>query len=96
MAERLHSTRRRAQAMGRFADSALRLVNPPRLLVVAGMLLCALAACSKHSGADHGRSSMSERQRDSTIAKSRLPGAGVVGRALAVSDSPAARAARLD
>ena len=76
MAERLHSTRRRAQAMGRFADS--------------------LAACSKHSGADHGRSSMSERQRDSTIAKSRLPGAGVVGRALAVSDSTAARAARLD
>ena len=82
MADRLHWRR--------------RLVDSPRLLVVAGMLLCALAACSKHSGADQGRLRLSERQRDSTIAKSRLPGGGVVGRALAVSDSTAAREARLD
>ena len=82
MADRLHWRR--------------RLVDSPRLLVVAGMLLCALAACSKNSGADHGRLGLSERQRDSTIAKSRLPGAGVVGKAMAVSDSTAAREARID
>jgi len=89
MAERLHSTRR-------LVNPTRRSVYSPRLLVVAGMLLCALAACSKHSGAERGRSAMSERQRDSTIAKSRLPGGGIVGQALAVSDSTAARAARLD
>ena len=67
-----------------------------RLLVIAALLLCAFVGCSKRSGADHGRPAMSERQRDSTIAKSRLPGAGVVGKALAVSDSTAAREARVD
>lgn len=37
-----------------------------------------------------------ERERDSTIAQSRLPGAGGVKAALRVSDSAAARRARLD
>jgi hypothetical protein len=37
-----------------------------------------------------------ERERDSTIAQSRLPGAGGVKAALKVSDSAAARRARLD
>ena len=37
-----------------------------------------------------------ERERDSTIAQSRLPGAAGVKAALKVSDSAAARRARLD
>jgi hypothetical protein len=37
-----------------------------------------------------------ERERDSTLAQSRLPGAKGVGAALKASDSAAARAARLD
>jgi hypothetical protein len=62
----------------------------------AGAMILALAACSKHSEADRSRPAMSERQRDSTIAGSRLPGAGTVGKALAASDSASARAARAD
>ena len=65
-------------------------------VLTAGVMILALAACSKHSGDDRARPVMSERQRDSSIAKSRLPGAGTVGKALAVSDSASARAARAD
>jgi hypothetical protein len=67
-----------------------------RCCIVAGVLVCALGGCSKNSGADRDRGTMSERQRDSTIAKSSLPGSGTVGKALAASDSAAARAARID
>ena len=65
-------------------------------LVAAGLALCAIIGCSKHSGTNDGRPAMSERQRDSTIARSRLPGGGVVGMAVSVRDSAAARAARAD
>jgi hypothetical protein len=64
--------------------------------LAAGVMILALTACSKHSGSEQAGSAMSERQRDSAIAKSRLPGAGTVGKALAASDSAAARAARAD
>jgi hypothetical protein len=39
---------------------------------------------------------MTQRQRDSTIAESRLPGATAVGRALDAADAAAARAAAAD
>jgi hypothetical protein len=39
---------------------------------------------------------MTQRERDSTIAESGLVGAGVVGRALSVSDAEAKRTAQLD
>jgi hypothetical protein len=61
-------------------------------------LLCVLlSACS--TGSDEPRESrddMTQRQRDSTIAESRLPGAPAVGRALEASDAAAARAAAAD
>jgi hypothetical protein len=41
-------------------------------------------------------SGLTESQRDSAIAASKLPGAKVVGRALALSDSAKARAKRID
>jgi hypothetical protein len=62
----------------------------------AGIAILVLASCSKHSGADRSQPAMSERGRDSAIAKSKLPGGGTVGRALAASDSASARAARID
>jgi hypothetical protein len=65
-------------------------------LLATGIMILALAACSKHSGDDRTRPVMSERQRDSAIAKSQLPGAGTVGKALAASDSASAQAARID
>jgi len=96
MAGRLYSRPRLFHSARRRAHRTHGVLSPLRLLAVAGMLILALIACSKHSGGDHDRSALSERQRDSAIAKSRLPGAGVVGKALAVTDSTAARAARID
>ena len=64
--------------------------------LVAGVMILASPACSKRSDAEHSSPAMSERQRDSAIAKSQLPGAGTVGKALAASDSASARAARAD
>lgn len=68
----------------------------PARLVAAALAILALAGCSGRSGADRSRPKMSERRRDSTIAESRLPGAGAVGGAIAASDSASARAARID
>ena len=51
----------------------------------------ALASCSHSHTAQRV---LSERERDSLIARSSLPGAPVVGRALALSDSMATRADR--
>jgi len=48
-------------------------------------------------GKDENRKpALSETQRDSVIARSKLPGSGVMGKTLAVSDSAAARAKRLN
>lgn len=59
---------------------------------VAGVLIAiSLASCS----ADRSRErAMSERQRDSTIGASQLPGARGVGGALEATDSAASRRAQ--
>src|SRR5262249_37509306 len=58
---------------------------------IAVLLILGAASCGSH--AEHAsRVPLTERQRDSIIAKSSLPGASVVGRALDVSDKAAARA----
>jgi hypothetical protein len=63
------------------------------LLKIALALAMTLGACSsgKHEAQ---KPAMTERQRDSTIARSRLPGAAVVGKALEQADSARARANR--
>jgi hypothetical protein len=58
-------------------------------LLAAGMLL--VLACS--GGHDKDRPPVTERERDSVIGSSRLPGAQGVGRALRASDSAGARRA---
>lgn len=52
-----------------------------------------LAACGGRSGASGAaaRDTLSERQRDSILARSRIPGASGVGRALQAADSTNAR-----
>jgi uncharacterized protein YcfL len=60
-----------------------------RFVAVSALLL---AACSSKQE----KPAMTERQRDSTIAASKLPGAGVVGKALEQSDSAKARADQAD
>ena len=59
--------------------------------IVSGLLLA--AACSGSSDQGEERT---ERERDSIVGQSRLPGARGVQGALDVSDSAAARNARLD
>ena len=59
--------------------------------------LTMLAACSnKPQQAGNNRDTMTQRQKDSVLAQSALPGAQGVGKALAASDSARARQARLD
>jgi hypothetical protein len=74
----------------------MRRFRSPARWIAAGAMILALAACSKRADTDRERPAMSERGRDSAIAKSRLPGAGTVGKALEASDSASARSARID
>ena len=55
----------------------------------------ALAGCSKPA-AERPASTLTEAQRDSAIARSSLPGADVVGRAMQVSGREERRAAKMD
>ena len=58
-------------------------------------LLLALAACDTGDGSQ-ARDKMSQREKDSVLSESGIPGAKVVGRALKASDSSAARTTVLD
>jgi hypothetical protein len=59
------------------------------LVVISSATL--LPACSKKSD-EASKQPLTQAQRDSAIAASRLPGAGTVGKALEVSDSAESRA----
>jgi hypothetical protein len=65
-----------------------------RTWIVALLIGCAVSGCS-NGNRTSGRV-LSERQRDSVIARSSLPGASTVGRALQESDKASVRAASLD
>ena len=65
----------------------------PRLLLAATFCALALAGCAKTESPSR---QLTERERDSTLGKSAIPGGAAVTRALAVSDSAAARAATLN
>ena len=56
-------------------------------------LATALGACAKEGPP---RRALTERERDSTLGKSVIPGGAAVTRALEVSDSASARAVRMD
>jgi hypothetical protein len=61
--------------------------------ILAALLLALAAGCSADVADD---SKLTRAQRDSVIAKSVLPGAGVVGRAIEVSAGASQRSADLD
>jgi hypothetical protein len=67
-------------------------------LILSVGLTGVLVGCGekKSNSKSQPSSKLTERQRDSTIAASKLPGAHAVGRAMAISDSAEARAKRLD
>jgi hypothetical protein len=54
----------------------------------------AFAHCSPKTPPEEERAPLTERQRDSTLGASGIPGGAAVTKALAVSDSEAARVAR--
>jgi hypothetical protein len=61
------------------------------------LLISALAlgagGCAAPAKVDKPRDQMSQREKDSTIAASGLPGSGVVGKAIKVADQEEARQA---
>jgi starvation-inducible outer membrane lipoprotein len=59
-------------------------------------LLITLTACSSAPDGSEKRAGMSQRERDSILSESGLPGTKVVGRAMKASDSAAVRASALD
>jgi hypothetical protein len=66
-----------------------------KTLVAALLLLLGAVSCAPRSG-QASRAPLTEHQRDSVLARSSLPGASVVGRAMDVSDRAADRAAGMD
>ena len=66
-----------------------------RLLIVVLIAVLSFATgCSGESGSQ--TRTLTQRQRDSTLAQTKLPGASVVKKSLALSDSASTRAARLE
>ncbi|MEO8193736.1 MAG: hypothetical protein ABI681_07785 [Gemmatimonadales bacterium] len=59
-------------------------------------ILVALAACAEPPNVGKPRDQMGQRERDSTIAASSLPGSGVVRKGLDMSDVGEKRAAMFD
>ncbi len=55
-----------------------------------------IVGCASNDTAANDRDTMTQRQRDSVLAQSGLPGAKGVGTALSAADSIRARNARLD
>ena len=65
--------------------------------VLLGLVLVFLFAFTLGScGEKAPKKNLTRAQKDSVLAESDLPGAGVVGKALEAADSSAARAKRLD
>ncbi len=62
------------------------------------LVILFLAACSggKPAKSAAGRDSLTERQRDSILAQSRIPGASGVGSAMRAADSASARVRATD
>jgi hypothetical protein len=62
----------------------------------AFIALSALWSCGAPSGVSKLRDQMSQREKDSILAESKLPGSGVVRKAMSVSDAQQRRAAVYD
>ena len=60
------------------------------------LLIVVLVVSCSEKAPDDTRKKLTQRQRDSILAESPLPGAKAVGKAITVSDSATVRAKRLD
>ena len=69
---------------------------PTRGIAFAGAVLAlALAACTKDEP-DQSKRGLTQREKDSVLANSTIPGAKAVKKTLTTADSAAARQARID
>lgn len=68
---------------------------PKRPLLVLSCLLLGIACASNESGGNR-RDTMTQRQRDSVLGQSGIPGAQGVTKAMIAADSAKARQARID
>ena len=71
----------------------------PRLsmmVLLALLVSLAVAGCAGHSSTPKPASTLTEAQRDSAIARSSLPGAETVGKALTLSGKEEKHAAQVD
>ena len=59
-------------------------------------LVCLAAGCGSHASEHAPASRLTEAQRDTAIARSQIPGAAAVGRALDLGGREAKRAAQMD
>lgn len=64
-------------------------------IIITILTLVSIASCTE-TNKDSSKKNLTQHERDSILAETDLPGAGVVGRAIEASDSSAARAKRLD
>jgi hypothetical protein len=65
-------------------------------ILAAALVSCVCIACAKDDTAANRRDTMTQRQRDSVLAQSAIPGAQGVGKAMNAADSAKARQAQLD
>ena len=68
----------------------------PRWLVIGMLALLSITGCARHASQSEPASRLTEAQRDTALARSSLPGASTVGRALDVSGQGAGHAAQVD
>ena len=61
-----------------------------------GVLALGAGACAAPGKVDKPRAQMTDREKDSAIAVSGLPGSGVVGKAMKMADQEAVRQAAFD
>ena len=73
-----------------------RKCNPLISGILVTVVIAIFAAACSEKGEDGSKKKLAQRQRDSVLAETGLPGARVVGTALEAADSTEARAKRLD
>ena len=66
------------------------------VLLLALLALLPPTGCARHAAETQPASRLTEAQRDTALARSSLPGASTVGRALDVSGQGAGHAAQVD
>ena len=64
------------------------------LLIGGALLAVCLAGCAKDE--PDARANMTQREKDSLLARSPIPGAKAVGKSMTVADSATARMNRID